>query len=213
MKQIGTALNKSHYKVSYFTGDDGSESNFKRISGQKQDILHIATHGFYLKSRDLLRDDNSSFVRRFDHTINIDDNDLSRSGLLMAGANWVLDGHAVDSPYDDGILSSAEISRLDFSNTDLVVLSACQSGLGEVMKDGVAGLQRGLKKSGANTLLLSLWEVDDAATSILMKEFYSKVLSGDSYRKALREAQEYLREYKNGMYSQYKYWAAWIIID
>lgn len=213
VKQIGTALNKSHFKVSYFTGDDGSESNFKRISGQKQDILHIATHGFYLKSRDLLRDDNSSFVRRFDHTINIDDNDLSRSGLLMAGANWVLDGHAVDSPYDDGILSSAEISRLDFSNTDLVVLSACQSGLGEVMKDGVAGLQRGFKKSGANTLLLSLWEVDDAATSILMKEFYSKVLSGDSYRKALREAQEYLREYKNGMYSQYKYWAPWIIID
>ena len=213
VRQIGASLNRGQYKVSYYTGDDGSESNFKQLSGLHTDILHIATHGFYLTHRDLSRDDYSSIIRQFDYSINTDDNDLSRSGLLMSGANWILDGHAVDNPYDDGILSSAEISRLDFSRTELVVLSACQSGLGEVMKDGVAGLQRGFKKAGAKTLLLSLWEVDDRATMILMKEFYSRVLAGASYRDSLKAAQDYVMKYKKGMYSHYKYWAAWIIID
>ena len=78
----------------------------------------------------------------------------------------------------------------------MVVLSACQTGLGEISGDGVFGLQRGFKKAGANTLLMSLWKVDDKATQMLMTQFYANLTSGKSKFESLREAQRYVREYE-----------------
>lgn len=121
---------------------------------------------------------------------------MTRSGLLFAGANNALFGKFFPANVDDGILTAREISELDLRNIDLVVLSACQTGLGEVMGDGVWGLQRGFKKEGANTLLMSLWKVDDVATQKLMTRFYANLMSGMNRYKALREAQRYVREYE-----------------
>jgi CHAT domain-containing protein len=96
----------------------------------------------------------------------------------------------------------------------LVVLSACQTGLGDISQgEGVFGLQRGFKKAGANSILMSLWEVDDKATQILMTQFYKNWLSGQSKHQSLLSAQKFLRETEGGKYNEPKYWAAFILLD
>ena len=93
-------------------------------------------------------------------------------------------------------MTAQEISRLDLRGLDIAVLSACQTGLGEITGDGVFGLQRGFKKAGANTLLISLWSVHDDATRLLMTRFYADLISGMGKAEALRDAQRYVREYE-----------------
>lgn len=106
-------------------------------------------------------------------------------------------------------MTAKEISRLDFSGLDLVILSACETALGDLGDDGVFGLQRGFKKAGAQTIIMSLWEVDDYATQLLMVEFFKKLGSGLSKRDAFNAAQEYVKSKT----SDPKYWAAFIIVD
>ena len=93
----------------------------------------------------------------------------------------------------------------------MVVMSACESGLGETFGDGVFGLQRGFKLAGAKTLLMSLWKVDDEATQILMTEFYKNYLNGMSKRESLLAAQKAVR--KTPGFEAPKYWAAFILLD
>ena len=96
---------------------------------------------------------------------------------------------------------------------DLVVLSACETALGDVNSEGVCGLQRGFKKAGANTILMSLDKVDDEATKILMVEFYKNLMAGKSKHQSLKDAQHYLRQVENGKYDDPKYWASFIMLD
>lgn len=191
-------------------GMDGTEESFKALSGKQISILHIATHGFYEEMQQ-----QASSLYNNHKTIPTDDNSLSRSGLYLTGAADYLADNIQDKPIDmeDGILTAKELSRLDFRGLDLVVLSACQTGLGDVTSEGVFGLQRGFKKAGAQTLLMSLWKVDDTATQILMTEFYHNLVNGMSKRKSLIEAQKYLREYNSKVYAAPKYWAAFIMLD
>ena len=100
---------------------------------------------------------------------------------------------------------------MNLGHVDMVVMSACESGLGETSGEGVFGLQRGFKLAGANTLLMSLWKVDDTATQLLMTEFYRSYLSGKSKQESLRLAQQSLRN--NAKYSAPEYWAAFILLD
>jgi len=178
------------------TCTDASEQSFKDLSAHSPHILHVATHGFYLPApaarqtpRDLMHSRLTS-----ESLPNIEDYALSRSGLLLAGsgAAW---GEQSYSLLNDGVLTAKEIAMLDFSQTDLVVLSACQTGLGDITVDGVAGLQRGFKKAGSGSMLLSLWLVDDTATKILMTEFYKHLAAGLPATQSLQRAQFYLRTY------------------
>lgn len=114
---------------------------------------------------------------------------------------------------DDGYLTALEISRLDFKELDVVVLSACKTASGEITNEGVYGLQRGFKMAGANTILMSLNQVDDEATKILMVEFYKNLMSGKSKLQSLKDAQRYLRQVENGKYDDPKYWASFIMLD
>ena len=100
---------------------------------------------------------------------------------------------------------------MNLGHVDMVVMSACESGLGETSGEGVFGLQRGFKLAGANTLLMSLWKVDDKATQLLMTAFYKNYLSGKPKRESLRLAQQSLRN--NPDYSDPEYWAAFILLD
>lgn len=178
------------------TCTEASEQAFKSMSSHSPRILHIATHGFFLPvqqasttARDWLQSRLSD-----EGTVNIEDYALSRAGLLMAGAGaaW---GEQSYKLKDDGVLTAKEIGMLDLGHTDLVVLSACQTGLGDITVDGVAGLQRGFKKAGCGSMLLSLWSVDDEATKILITEFYKHLAEGKTTTQALREAQYYLRTF------------------
>ena len=134
------------------------------------------------------------FLMRGDDCAAVEDKALTRSGLLFAGANNALQGKTLPDGVEDGVLTAKEIAALDLRSLDLVALSACQTGLGEITGDGVFGLQRGFKKAGANTLLMSLWKVDDTATQLLMTQFYKNMLSGMGKYEALTAAQKYLRE-------------------
>ena len=106
-----------------------------------------------------------------------------------------------------------EISQLDLRGLDLVVLSACETAQGDIYSDGVYGLQRGFKKAGANTILMSLDKVDDEATRILMVEFYRNLANGKTKQESLKGAQRYLRVVENGKYDDPKYWASFVLLD
>ena len=95
----------------------------------------------------------------------------------------------------------------------MVVLSACETGLGDINSNGIFGLQRGFKKAGVNTILMSLDKVDDEATKLLMVEFYKNLMDGKSKHQSLKEAQKYLRQVDNGKYDKPEYWASFILLD
>lgn len=134
-----------------------------------------------------------------------------RSGLFFSGANIGLKGEELPDDVEDGVLTALELSNMNLGHVDMVVMSACESGLGETSGEGVFGLQRGFKLAGANTLLMSLWKVDDTATKMLMTNFYKHYLFGKSKRESLHLAQQSLRN--SIEYSDPQYWAAFILLD
>ena len=134
-----------------------------------------------------------------------------RSGLFFSGANIGLSGEELPQDVEDGVLTAQELSVMNLGNVKLVVMSACESGLGETSGEGVFGLQRGFKLAGAKSLLMSLWKVDDEATKVLMTEFYRSFLDGKSKTESLRLAQEYVKSQPG--WQDPKYWAGFILLD
>lgn len=200
------------YKPQIVTESSGTETSFKTLVGSSFDIIHLATHAFFWNENDVNKHDNIDFLHNgFYKSLSKEDNAMLRSGLVFSGASAYLEGEELPDDIDDGILTAQELSKLNLGNTDLVVLSACDSGLGETSAEGVFGLQRGFKLAGAKSLLMSLWKVDDLATSMLMIEFYKQYLSGKSKRESLYLAQSVLRESEE--FSDPYYWAAFIILD
>ena len=214
---IDSLLVSNNFAVvdSIYVNNKGTETSLKNYSQKPMRILHLATHGFYISKKEMENYKDLDFLSLDNvDTDEIEDKELVRSGLLFAGANHTLEGDGViPDGYDDGILTALEVASLDLIGLDLVVLSACQTGQGDLGDDGVLGLQRGFKKAGANSILMSLWKVDDEATQILMTQFYKNLVSGQSKRHSLRSAQKYLREYNNSYFNEPKYWAAFILLD
>ena len=204
---IGEQLMQSGIPTKMMIGYEGTEESFKALGGQNLSIIHIATHGFYIPENDVRRHDRR-VVYLDNQTENIS-NPLNYSGLLLSGANYVLKGGKLPEGLEDGILTANEITQMDLNNTDLVVLSACQTGVGEIREDGVFGIQRGFKKSGVHSLLMSLWNVDDKGTVMMMTRFYQNLMNGYTKQKALQNAQKEMQ--RNGFSSFY--WASFILLD
>ena len=201
-----------------YDGEVGTEESFRSLSGQNHSIIHLATHGMYINPDDVGTKKEESNFDFLESLTSIDDPvkediALTHSFLVMAGGNSVVSRIPVSDKKNDGILTSKEISQLDLRGLDLVVLSACETALGDINNDGVYGLQRGFKKAGANTILMSLNKVDDEATRILMVEFYRNLMNGKTKRESLQKAQEYLRNVENGKYDAPQYWASFIMLD
>lgn len=175
-----------------YTGKYATEAAFKSRSKLKNSIIHISTHGFFK--------DNAP-----------NKNPMLESGLFFAGANryWCNDTLQL-SPYaDDGILRSAEIATLNLADCSLVVLSACETGLGySNSSEGVYGLQRAFKLAGAKQILMSLWAVDDRATDMLMTGFYQGLLRGEDADEALQKSKAHLRK----MYPSPEDWGAFVLL-
>lgn len=189
--------------------EEGTEEAFKALNGQKRSIIHIATHGFFFSEEQVRRSGNALVFLQNDST-GSQDHSMNYSGLLLSGANYTLRGNKLPDHLEDGILTAKEISQIDLRGAELIVLSACQTGLGEIKDDGVFGLQRGFKKAGAQTLLMSLWSVSDAATNIMMSNFYTYLMEGKSKHEAFLLAQQAVR---NGGFKDPYYWASFIILD
>jgi CHAT domain-containing protein len=133
-----------------------------------------------------------------------------RSGLAFAGANHAWAGEEIPQGVDDGILTAYEVSNMYIPNTELVVLSACETGLGEIKgSEGVFGLQRSFKIAGSDFILMSLWQIPDYQTSELMNHFYTGWFSGKSIQVALSEAQDFM---KSKYPLQPFMWAAFVLV-
>ena len=223
---INKMLRSNGQPTTLLTDMEGTEEAFKQLSGKHNSILHISTHGFYdttarlaaAASYDVFTAEAPQQVDAPQSATSREYEDLalSRSGLFMAGAADALDEKTrgnIPEGVDDGVLTAREIAQLDLRTLDLVVLSACETGLGDVSGDGVFGLQRGFKKAGAKTLLMSLWKVDDHATQLLMTEFYRNLTAGQSKRQAFIAAQQHLRQCEGGKYDKPEFWAAFILLD
>lgn len=198
------------------TGEYGTEESFRSVNGKKYEMLHFATHGFYWTEEEAEKKSSRtrlSFLQANNEQPRkqVEDKAMSRSGLIFSGANLALKGIELPEGVEDGIATALEISHLDLSGCDLVVLSACQTGLGEVSSEGVFGLQRGFKKAGVKSLLMSLWEIDDQATRMLMVEFYKNYLSGTSKLASLHQAQQYIMSQPG--FESPEYWAGFILLD
>lgn len=182
----------------HFTGNGATESSFKqKASGA--DIIHISTHGFF-------HEDQA-------HELN---NVMHNSGLFFANANaaWK-DNYKPEyfyKGYEDGILRADEIETQDLASCKLVVLSACETGLGEIKGDeGVFGLQRAFKLAGARCILMSLWSVPDAATEELMKRFYENLLIDSNIDNAFNNAQKSMKESTKPLYGV-RDWGGFVLL-
>ena len=206
------ALKNLNLAIKKYTDIEGTKTAFQDLSGQAPSYIHIATHGFFPSRRDT--NDCGEFLEGYNGIIDT----MNESGLLFSGANYFLK-NPTKSLKDNGILTATEVSELDLFDLDLVVLSACQTGLGEIKGDGVYGLQRGFKMAGCSSLMMSLWRVDDEATQILMINFYDNLTSGLNKQQSLQKAKSKVREFDgeiNGHYRNFshpKYWAAFILLD
>ena len=191
--------------------EKANEESFKALSVKSPDIIHLATHGFYFNDQN--RIDNNPFLNKLMGYSVLEDQ-LLFNGIQMAGAKIAWNGSKEDkdqiSGIEDGVLTADEISRLDLSRTSLVVLSACETAKGYVdFVDGVFGLQRGFKKAGVGTILMSLWQVHDEATSLLMTQFYTYLIQGCERHKALWKAMMDVKEEYEAPY----YWAGFVMLD
>lgn len=216
-QDIRDLLLSKNISAAVFSGRDGTEQSFKMLSNQGVSIIHLATHGMYINPEQITQKKQES---NFDFLESItnendpvkEDATLTRSFLVMSGGNQLILRDKTSNG-DDGILTALEVSQTNLKGLDLVVLSACESARGYIYSDGVYGLQRGFKKAGANTILMSLDKVDDEATRILMVEFYKNLISGKTKHQSLKDAQHYLRTIENGKYDKPEFWASFIMLD
>lgn len=216
--EIDKTLKRGDLSVSMFSDSFGTEESFKALSGKGVNLIHLATHGMYIgasEAESKKSESNLLFIQLDDGEGGQiqEDKSLSRSFLVMSGGDMLPSHKEIPDNLEDGILTASEISKLDLRGLDLVVLSACQTALGDVDNEGVYGLQRGFKKAGAKTMLMSLDKVDDEATKILMVEFYKNLMSGKSKHQSLKDAQKYLRQFDKGKYAKPEYWGAFIMLD
>lgn len=201
INEISNKLSSNGWNVELVCCENATESFIKKVNSPK--ILHIATHGLFSKDRDVLK--ISGIIS--DAKVNIN-NPMINSALVFAGAQNSVNNEVL--PFDNGLLNSYEASFLNLKQTELVVLSACQTGLGDVQNGrGVYGLQRAIQIAGAESIIMSMWEVSDNATQKLMTYFYDFWIDKKiSKREAFDAAKRKVRE----KYPHPFYWGAFIML-
>ena len=206
VKSIDELLSAHQWETHRYVAEQAQEEVVKSVNNPG--LLHMATHGYFMN--DLPVADNGKAYGV--HLQNIAANPLLRAGLLLAGAEYTIRNEESRSTYweeEDGVLTAYEAMNLRLNGTELVVLSACETGLGDIKNgEGVYGLQRAFLVAGAQSVLMSLWNVSDDSTAELMKLFYQYWLSGQDKHQALRNAQLDIKERRPGPY----YWGGFVLI-
>lgn len=206
------------YPVDYYDSTRANESVFKSLSTQST-LIHLATHGFFYpdpamyyaeqKAETEVQEDLSfrGAKANAEFKFMLNANPLMRSGIVLAGANKVWQEELAPGE-EDGVLTALEISSLDLRKAQLVVLSACETGLGDIRgKDGVYGLQRAFKMAGVQYMMLSLWEVPDKETAEFMELFYANLLKSKNIQDAFNKTQHKMQQ----KYDPY-FWAAFVLL-
>ena len=194
--------------VESYKGENAIEETFKQYTGNiiSPNIIHIATHGFFIQDPET--NSNAGISEEDFNAFQVSEDPLFRSGLLFAGANRSWNNLEMPDDSEDGILTAYEVSNTNLINTELVVLSACETGLGEIKgSEGVYGLQRSFKIAGAEYVIMSLWQIPDYQTVELMKHFYTYKNLNFTIPEAFNLAQNEMKR----KYLPY-YWAAFVLL-
>jgi len=202
IEDVEKFLESRKWDVKSYLGDMALKTAVKAANSPR--VLHIATHGMFLE--DVKRESSQMFGFEKQRMV---ENPLLRSGLFFTGADNYI--HAEEKPKGDinGILTAYEAMTLNLDRTELVVLSACETGLGEIKNgEGVFSLRRAFQTAGAKTVVMSLWTVSDQATQELMSSFYSNWITGMTKREAFNKAQQEVRAKYKAPY----YWGAFIMV-
>ena len=202
VNELQDLLKQKGWKTNEYTAASASEERVKEVDSPK--IFHIATHGFYTAAAE-----GSDATRMTENEAQMTENPLMKTGLLLKGAGDVLNKTKYNYNMESGILTAYEAMSLNLDKTDLVVLSACETGLGEISNgEGVYGLQRAFLVAGAKTLIMSMFKVDDEATQELILNFYKKWLATGNLRQSFIDAKKELRV----KYPEPIYWGAFMMI-
>jgi CHAT domain-containing protein len=205
---VNKLLKTAGWQATEYTGDLALKDAVAQAHAPR--VVHIATHGFFLSDEELKANAAAQGTKA-----NVDEDPMLRAGLFFAGADRVRQGAAPEAGVDDGVLTAFEASQLKLEGTELVVLSACETGLGKDLNvDGIFGLRRGLQEAGADALMMSMWSVPDKETQELMSLFYQKWLGGMEKPEALRQAQLEERETVKKRYGKDLpfYWGAFVLV-
>ncbi len=198
--EISKILKSKKISVKTFMNNEGTEESFMSMSGQSPDLLLLSTHGFYYSPENV---PSWSALNGYDNAMHL-------TGLVMSGGNAEWMKREIPHGVYGGLLMSSDIERLDLSNTQMAILSACDTGLGDLTNEGVYGLQRAFKKAGVQTLVMSLWSVSDLVTTKFMIAFHEELVGCNwNKRKAFLKAQKRIRK----EYSDPYYWAGFIMVD
>jgi len=206
---VDKLLKSAGWQPSEYTGDLALKEAITEARAPR--VVHVATHGFFLTDEEL-----TANAAALGQKANVNEDPMLRAGLFFAGADRVREGAAPASGVDDGVLTAFEASQLNLQGTELVVLSACETGLGkELNSDGVFGLRRGLQEAGADAVMMSMWAVPDKETEELMALFYKNWLGGMEKPEALRQAQLQERQTVKQRYGRDLpfYWGAFVMVS
>jgi len=211
IENIEKQAKREQIQVKTLSGINATEESFKELDGKSSpSVIHIASHGFFFPDPGKNKGDfNQNVSDKSGAVFKISDNPLFRSGLLFAGAEYAWKGTPIQG-IEDGILTAYDVSNMYLPNTKLVVLSACETALGQILgSEGVYGLQRAFKIAGVQNLMMSLWKVPDAETAEFMGLFYKNLFAKQSISDAFHNTQNVMKnKYR---YEPYK-WAAWILL-
>ncbi len=203
VKKLSELLDEHGWKTNTYVRRDAKEEEVKLIDNPR--VFHIATHGFYTSEKSIGRNIDMAEIDGADAL----KNPLHRSGLMLAGAGNVLSQTNFNYNLESGILTAYEAMNLNLDYTDLVVLSACETGVGDISAgEGVYGLQRAFLVAGAKTLIMSMFKVSDEATNALMVTFYNKWLATGKMRESFVDAKKELRN----TYQDPIYWGAFVML-
>ena len=208
-QKISTILQNTDMEVQLKMNTQATEESFKAIGNPADEnvsprIIHLATHGYFFPAP---KANAKTGFQSATHP-------LIRSGLIMANANHVWKGGQPAEGKDDGILTAYEIAQMDLSDTELVVLSACETGLGDIEgSEGVYGLQRAFKLAGVKYILMSLWSVKDQKAYEFMKQFYVEMYQRNkSIPNAYQAAQSFMKE-KYAQPFNPNAWAGFVLME
>lgn len=192
---------------------EATEAEVRALSGNSPRILQLSTHGFYSSAPQASH--QPFFINKGltnDSVPNFGIPPLKRGGIILADANTVWNNESQRDDETDGVLTSEELSSLDLSNTDLTVLSACETGLGEYsVTEGINGLQRGLKLAGVKSIIMTLWRVNDRASNEFMQLLHTHIIvDRQEARLAFHNTQREMQaKYPNSPYL----WAPFVMLD
>lgn len=212
VKEIAKTLKNSGWETTISDGKNASEYQFKKeLNLKSPGIIHISTHGFAFAEKEIK--EKNEFLMQEKTSYKVSEDPMVRCGLMLSGANLSWSGDSkkmIETTGDDGILTAAEVANLNLSNTTLVVLSACETGLGKIeSSEGTFGLKRGFKLAGVGQIIVSLWKVPDNETMELMTLFYSELSLSKDIFSSFSKAQ---KEMRNRYPYEPEKWAGFVLV-